>query len=166
MAIRPSKDTYVLGINGWKFKYGYDPAKTGDPDRRPCNAKLTQTKGPPDVVRKMGRVVLPMLADKVIVPDSFANPADGKTIMKPELYALLQWLYLDWVQLQFKRVSRMLKSHFVSIPLPYNVDTLYIVYYLKMNTRDYPVFKGTTISFAVPVKGPGPKWFSLEMKTP
>jgi len=161
---RPNKGDVVMGLNGYNFKYGYNPEKTGNPDTRPRVGNVTQRSGPTNAVEEMGKYAVPLIADKLVVADSFQNPQDGKSMMKPNMHAFIQWLNLDWTQLQFKKISRNLKKYFVTTQLPFDVDTLYVVYYLKMNTREYPEFIGTTVSFAVPVKGPGPNWFEMNVK--
>jgi len=161
MATRPNKGTVVLGLNGYKFKYGYNPDKTGNPDIRPRVGNLKQLSGPDNIAEEIGKIAVPIIANELVIEDSFSDPQDGKSMLKPHMAALQQWLHLDWTQLQFKKISRNLKKYFVKAALPFDVDTLYVVYYLKMNTRDYPVFKGMTVSFAVPVKGPGRNWFEL-----
>ena len=146
----------ILGIKGYKFLYGYDSEKTGNPDESPKLVNTIQIGGSPTLAQDISKAVMPSVEDAFLVQDSLDNPQDGKTLMQDATFQLVQWANLDWTKLQFKKVARSLRKFFAQEPLPFNVKTLYIVYYFKANIRDYPVLTGSTISIAIPVKGSGP----------
>lgn len=161
MVKRPTIDDHFTGIHGYKFEYGYNALKTGNPDVSPRTHNARQVGGSPTMQQDIAEGVMSDVAETFVNLDTFANPQDGKVVMKDELFTLVQWANLDHTKRVFDLITRNLKPIFKGVILPYDVDTLYVVYYLKMNTVTYPSLKGCKVAFKIPVKGPGKNWMSL-----